>query len=103
MAVMTLAMISRPNVGAIAVNTAPPPKMTRPIRCILRRPTMSASLPIGIMNALMVSPCAMTTHETARRVTPKSSAICPRATNTIDALATIVTNEIPIAANAFHL
>jgi hypothetical protein len=51
----------------------------------------------------MVKPWAMTTQETERRVTSKWSAISDSPTKTIDMLATMVTNEIAIAAKAFHL
>ena len=68
-----------------------------------RRPRMSATRPIGSINELIVSDWAITTHETARRVTPKSSAIDGRATKTMLIAATFVTKETPIAANARHL
>ena len=67
------------------------------------RPMMSASRPIGIMNALIVSACAMTTHATVRSVTSKSSAIASSARKTMDMLMTMVKNEIPIAPKARHL
>ena len=69
-AITTRARMSTPNVGASAVNTAPPPNSSNPPRCTRRQPIMSASRPIGIISALIVSACATTTHVTARSVTP---------------------------------
>ena len=102
-AMSTRAAMSSPNVGASATHIAPPPKTTRPMRWTLRQPMMSARRPIGIMNALIVSAWITTTQLTARSVTPKSSAMSERATNTIDWASTCVTNEMPMAMNAVHL
>ena len=102
-AITTRATISSQNAGATAVKTAPAPKSASPVRWMRFQPTMSASRPIGIISALIVSACAITTQVTARSVIPKSSAIDDSATNTIDMLITCVTNAIPIAVNAFHL
>ena len=95
--------ITSSNVGDNAVSSAPSPNSARPARWTRRQPTMSASRPIGSMRALIVSACAITTQVTARRVMPKSSAIADSATNTIDMLITIVTNEMPMAVKAHHL
>ena len=66
------------------------------------RPIMSPSLPIGIISAVMVSPCTMITHATERRVTPKWSAISDNATAIIVMLATITTSAMPMAVNGIH-
>jgi hypothetical protein len=71
--------------------------MKIPIRNTLRLPMMSPSLPIGIITALIVNPCTITTHEIARSVTSKSPAICVSATKIIDWLATPATVFTPIA------
>ena len=102
-AITTLAMISAPNVGANTMVSAPPQYTRSPNRWMRFRPTMSASRPIGIISALIVNACAITTQETSRSVTPKSSAIEERATNTIDMLITCVKKEMAIALKAHHL
>ena len=63
---------------------------------------MSAMRPIGIISALMTRDCTMTTQLTAPRVTPKSSAMADRATNTMVMLNTMVTKEMAIAMKARH-
>ena len=102
-AISTRAAISAPNVGASTVAIAPPPYTSNPSRWTRLRPTMSASRPSGIISALIVSACAITTQETSRSVTPKSSAIAASATKTIEMLITWVKKEIPIALKAHHL
>ena len=68
------------------------------------QPKMSASRPIGIISALIVSACAITTQVTARRVTPKSSAMAESATNTIVWLVTSIAASPGVAVGvAFRL
>ena len=102
-AISTRAAISAPNVGASTMAIAPAQNSSSPSRWMRFRPTMSASRPIGIISALIVSACAITTQETSRSVTPKSSAIEESATNTIEMLITCVKKEIAIALKAHHL
>ena len=102
-AITTRARISAPNVGASTVAIAPARKSSRPSRWMRFQPTMSASRPIGIISALIVSACATTTQETSRSVTSKSSAMAERATNTIEMLITWVTKAMPMALKAHHL
>ena len=97
------AAIISSNVGARATQRDPRANSTRPMRWTFRRPTMSATRPSGIISDEMTSDWTITTQLTARRVTPKSSAIGDRATNTIDMLNTIVTKEMAMAVKALHL
>ena len=102
-AMTTRATMRSSKVGAIATKMAPPANSASPMRWTRFQPIMSASRPMGIISAQMVSPWAITTQDTAPSVTPKSSAIAASATNTMDMLMTMVTNEIAMTPNARHL
>ena len=102
-AITTRPTMTSPKTGAAATMMLPDANRTSPIRWTRFQPMMSASRPIGIISALIVSACAITTQVTARSVIPKSSAIAERATNTMEMLITMVTKEIPMAVKANHL
>ena len=78
-------------------------KTTNPATYTLLRPTMSASLPMGSSNALMVRAYPMITHWVVGRSVPKSPAMVGRATPLLPWSATEVKSPMARAPKAHHL
>ena len=79
----SLAAIREPMFGAKPAATPMAMRITVPSRYIFFLPTMSASLPIGSRNALIVSAYPITTHWLVGRSVLKCSAIVGSATPTL--------------------